>query len=203
VLLKLVTAPAQEPVTLAEAKAHLRVLHDSEDTYIANLVRAARVHIEVTTGRALVTQTWDFWLAGFPKGGTIELPRPPLQSVTWVKYRDADGVEQTLAADQYDVVAPGLIGTVEEAPDATWPATQRRSQAVNVRFVAGYSSEPQDMPEDVRAAMLMLVEHLYFNRGASTAESLKATPMGVDALLGPHRTAGWGPGQVLNEIETG
>jgi uncharacterized phiE125 gp8 family phage protein len=198
-LLQLITAPAVEPVTLPEAKAHLRVLHSAEDTLIEGLVKAARIHIEATTGRALVTQTWDFWLPAFPVSGVVELPKPPLQTVTWVKYRDLDGVEQTLDAADYLVVAPGLIGTVELAPDADWPATQTRQQAIAVRFVAGYGAAADSVPADLRAALLLMAEHLYYNRGAVTAENLKATPMGVDALLGPHRTFGWGPSQLVHE----
>jgi uncharacterized phiE125 gp8 family phage protein len=201
VLLKLVTPAVADPVTLAEAKAQLRVLHEAEDAAIERYLRAASIHTEVITGRALITQAWDFWLPGFPPSGQIELPRPPLQSVTWIKYRDLDGAEQTLAPDQYDVVAPGIIGTVDRAPGATWPATQRRSQAVNVRFVAGYGSAPENIPEDLRAAILLLVEHLYHNRGATTAENLKAMPMGYDALTGTHRSFGWGPSQLINEFE--
>jgi uncharacterized phiE125 gp8 family phage protein len=199
-LLKLVTPAAADPVTLLEAKQHLRVLHDAEDSLITNYLKAASIHTETTMGRALINQTWDFWLPSFPrKSEMIELPKPPLQSVTWVKYRDLDGVEQTVPDTDYLVVAPGIIGTVELAPGAVWPSTQKRSQAVNIRFIAGYGATPTDVPEDLRAAILLLTEHLYRNRAASTDEALKATPMGFDALTGKHATHGWGPGQVANE----
>lgn len=200
-LLALVTPPVQEPLELAEAKQHLRVLHDAEDTLIGNLIKAARLHTEATTGRALITQTWDYWLSAFPRSGVIELPRPPLVSVAFVKYRDSDGTEQTLDPLSYLAVVPGIIGTVETAPGASWPATQTRRQAVNVRFVAGYGDNPGDVPEDLRTAMLLLIDHLYYNRGATTAENLKATPMGVDSLLAGQRTFGWGPSQVINVVE--
>ncbi len=198
-LLQLVTPPGVEPVSLAEAKSHLRVLHASEDTLIITYAKAARLHVESTLGRALVTQAWDFWLPTFPNSGVIELPKPPLQSVTWVKYRDLDGVLQTLAAGDYTVVAPGLIGFLEEAPEATWPATQTHAQAVNVRFVAGFGNAGSDVPDDLRVGLLLLIEHLYHNRGATTAEALKSTPMGIESLLGPSRTFGWGSPQVIND----
>jgi uncharacterized phiE125 gp8 family phage protein len=199
-LLRLATPPALEPVTLAEAKEHLRVLHGAEDALIGRLIKAVREHAEPSTGRAFITQTWDFWLPAFTRSGLIELPRPPLQAVTWVKYLDRDGVEQTVDPVDYVVVAPGLVGTVQPAPDADWPATQRHPQAVSIRFTAGYGPAPADVPEDLRNAMLMLIEHLYHNRGASTEAALKATPTGVDALLGPHRTYGWGTSQLINEL---
>lgn len=206
-LLQLVTAPPAEPVTLAEAKAHLRVLHASEDAKITSCVKAARLHTEATTGRALITQTWDFWLPKFPASGVIELPRPPLQSVAHVKYSDPDGLEQTLATNLYEVVAPGVIGFLELVPNATWPATRAVTKAVNVRFVAGYGANPENVPEDIRSAVMLLTEHLYFNRGATTVEALKATPLGVDSLLGGHRTFGWGPPQLVHvgkgELESG
>lgn len=196
-LLQLITPPTAEPVSLAEAKAHLRVAHASEDTLISTLIKAARLHVEATLGRALVTQTWDFWLPAWPESGVLELPRPPLQSVTYVKYRDLDGVTQTLSTGDYVVVAPGIVGTVEEAPGATWPSTQTHPQAVNVRFVAGFG-DAETVPDDIRCALLLIVEHLYRNRGATTEQALKATPMGVDALLGGHKTFGWGPPQLVH-----
>src|SRR5688572_5645345 len=100
--LTLVTPPVEEPVELDQAKLHLRETEDAEDELIEGLVLAARQHVETDTARALITQTWDLTVDSL--GCQIELPKPPVQSVTSVKYLDSEGVEQTLPTDQYRVV---------------------------------------------------------------------------------------------------
>lgn len=183
--------PAAEPVTLAEVKAHLRVLHASEDTLITRLARAARVHIETVTSRAFITQSWKLWLDAFPASGVIELPRPPLVGVSAIRYVDADGATQTLATSVYHVVTQGFQGRIERKASQSWPATDEHPQAVEIEFVAGYGGDSTAVPEDLRNAILLQAEHFYFNRGATTETRLEMNPMGVDALIGPYRTHGW------------
>lgn len=197
-LLVRTTAPAVEVVSLAEAKAHLRVLHDSEDTEIARFVRVARDHVERTLSRALVTQTFTLYMPAFPGRdrrtglSRIILPRPPLQSVTHVKYRDVDGVEQTLSASSYHVLAEDeLEGCVEKAASVTWPSTDKHPRAVEVRYVAGYGAAASDVPEPIRNAVLMLAEHLYFNRGETSDGALSKNPVAAEALLAPYAIHGW------------
>lgn len=90
--LVLQTAPTTEPVTTAEAKTHLRVTTSDDDTYIGTLITVARRHVETITGRALINQTWDYFLDNFPPGDKIVIPLPRLSSVTTVKYTDKDNV---------------------------------------------------------------------------------------------------------------
>ena len=106
------SAPSVEPLTTAEAKAHLRVDGTAEDAYIDECVTDARGTIEELTGRALITQTWDLWLDGWPAFGVITLPRPPLQSVTSVVYYDTDDTEATLSSANYLVDADSHLGRV-------------------------------------------------------------------------------------------
>src|SRR5690348_16556758 len=97
--LRLIADPATEPVSLAEAKAHLRVTASDEDALISALIIAAREAAEHELGRALITQTWEKTLDLFPDA--IELTNPPVQSVASVQYLDIDGVEQTLSSVSY------------------------------------------------------------------------------------------------------
>jgi uncharacterized phiE125 gp8 family phage protein len=95
--LKLVTPPAIEPVTLAEAKAHLRLDTESDDGYVPALITAARERVELFLRRALITQVFECTVDDFPAHDrAIDLPRPPLQSVEWIKYPDTAAVLQTL-----------------------------------------------------------------------------------------------------------
>lgn len=188
--LTLVTAADELPVTLAEAKAHLRVLNTADDTYISGLILAATAHLDGRSGvlgRSLVTQTWDLRCNAFPCGtrGRIELPLPPLQSVTSVKCLDGTGTEQTLDSAAY-VVEPGhIFGRIRPAYGLTWPATLDDDGAVRIRFVAGYGAA-SDVPAAIKHAILLLVGHWWVNREA-VGDVKGPVAMTVDALVAPYR----------------
>lgn len=188
---EIVTPPADEPVSLGEVKAHLRILHGSEDAKIAAFARAARAHAEKTLSRALIAQTHRVYLSGWPADGKIPLYMPPLISVTSVKYLDTSGVERTLAADQYHVVKNYFEPMIVRRSGVTWPATDTHPQAVWVDYQCGFGTTPSSVPEDIRNGVLMLAEHFYFNRGETSETNLVRNPVAVDALFGPHKTHGW------------
>ena len=165
---KLVTAPIEEPVTPDEAMAQLRIdqegdaNYDDNLTYIASLITTARKHCESFQGRLYCTQTWDLYLDEFPD--EIELPGAPLQSVTWVKYKDQDGVIQTLDSDEYVVDTVSEPGRIVLAYGEVWPMTLDEIQAVQVRYIAGYGA-PADVPETAKQAILLKITDLYEHRG--------------------------------------
>lgn len=194
--LVLVSGPAIEPVSLAEAKLHLRVDDDqtAEDALILGLIRAAREQTEAQTRRALVTQTWDARYTAFPDdNGRLELPRAPLQSVASVAYLDSTGATTTLDPGDYMVDTASEPGAVVLAYGGAWPTPTLYPLApVRVRFTAGYGEGAGDVPESIRAAMLLLVGHLYEHREAvvtASSASVGSLPLvqGVDALLWPYR----------------
>jgi uncharacterized phiE125 gp8 family phage protein len=109
--LKLITAPAAEPVSTSEAKSHLRVDTTADDTYIGTLITVARQNVESHLRRALISQTWEVVLDAFP-AGVIRLPKPPLASVTSIKYTDDEGNESTYSSANYVVdsdTEPGRV----------------------------------------------------------------------------------------------
>ena len=193
---RLITAPAVEPVTLAEAKAHLRVDHTAEDALIAMYLQAARQDCEEWTARAFVTQTWELVLDKFP-ADEILLPRPPLQSVESVKYDDAAGQETTLATTEYDVDSASQPGWV--VPVTTgWPtSTFEGINSVRIRYVAGYlmPDSPADLtsaiPGSIKAAILLHLGRLYENReDVVVGTVVNAMPIGTaEYLLRPYRVA--------------
>lgn len=156
--------PAVELVTTAEAKAHLRVLHADDDTYIDTLVVLARKKLEKEADRAFVTQTWEMHLDRFPDEPEIEFPRAPLQSVTSVGYTDTNGDAQTFSAESYIVDTSGECGRIGLAEGESWPATQPVIDVVTITFVAGYGDAASDVPEHVKHWVLLYVAHLYENR---------------------------------------
>lgn len=183
--LTLVTGPTREPVTLAEARAQCRIDSSVEDGLIAGDILAARQHVEIYTRRAMLTQTWDQTLDEL--GTEIVLLKPPVQSVTSVKYLDASGVEQTLNSSQYRLVqrSTGEF-VIVPAYGVTWPTVQPVESAVTVRFVAGYSSDA--FPEPLRKAVLLLVSHWFENRSAVDERGTAAEiPLGFEALVFPFR----------------
>ncbi len=176
------TPPAVEPITLAEAKLHLRVDLDDDDDLITSLIVAARQVCEGRLRRALVTQVWDLTLCGFPECGPIRVPLPPLVSVGSVKYRDGAGVQQTLSGSVY-VVAAGTPGAIHLADGQSWPTTQEHPEAVTVRFTAGYGAAAA-VPDCIKAAMKLLIGHWYENREAVNVGNITSeVPMAVTALL--------------------
>lgn len=186
--LSLVTPPAVEPVTLTEAKAHLRRDDTADDTLIATLITAARQNLDGRDGwlgRALVTQTWDLTIDGaFPD--EIAVPLPPLQSVTSVTYVDTDGATQTLATDQYRVLTDRAPAMIVPAHGVTWPSTRDQKAAVTVRFVAGYG-DADDVPAPIKAAMLLHIGTMYRDRESVNIGNIVNDLPTYAALLAPYR----------------
>ena len=185
--LVLVTPPQEEPLSLGEAKDHLRVTSTGEDSLIGRLIVTARQSVERRLGRALPTQTYDYFLDAFPRGDAIEVPRPPLQSVTSVKYTPDGGVETTFASADYLVDTTGHPGRIVLGVSEAWPSDQL--QAINglvVRFVAGYGNTPTDIPEPIRQAVLIYLATLFEHREAVVAGTTVSPLPTVDRLLDPY-----------------
>ena len=188
--LKEITPPAEEPITASEAKASpsLRVAVATDDTDIAALIKTARLMAETRTMHALVTQTWELVLDGFPTGGIV-VPMPPLQSVTSIKYIDTDGDEQTLGATLYAVDGDSIPGLIVPAYGETWPTDVRdQVNAVRVRFVAGFGAA-SDVPEDIKSWIKIMVGTLYDNpQAVVVGQTVMSIPRNfVDALLDDYR----------------
>lgn len=165
-MLSQLSAPATEPLTLAEAKLHLRVDADltDDDTLISALIVSARQQAEHRTGRALVTQQWRLGLACFPDD-SLELPKPKLQSVQSVTYLDGDGVRQTLAGTEYDVITDELVGRLLPAYGKAWPACRQHPGSVQVSYTCGYGAA-SDVPQSIKAWMLLAIGAWYEQREA-------------------------------------
>ncbi|MBA3588298.1 head-tail connector protein [Methylibium sp.] len=182
---KLITAPTAEPITLAEAKLHLRVDSTDEDALITALIVAARQGAEQMTGRALMPQTWEIALDGFPD--EIELQHPPLASITSVSYLDEASAAQTLSAAAYVIDSYSQPERLSLVADTEWPATLEQANAVIVRFVAGYASAAA-IPQEIKQWMLLRIGLLYEHR-ESVAGSLAPLPF-ADRLLDAYRVGG-------------
>lgn len=197
---RVVTAPPVEPVTLAEAKTHLVIDTDvtADDTYVTALIQVAREYAENYTRRAFVQRTLELTLPYFSGyQAEICLPQPPLQSVTHIKYLDADGVLTTIAAADYQVDTYRHPGRVKPAYLDSWPVVTRGDfNAVQIRYIAGYdlgAGSPTDytsnIPKALKQWMLLRVGSMYRDRepviiGAAVAELPRNHVDGLlDALI--------------------
>lgn len=186
-----ITAPADEPLTVAEAKAHLRVDSAADDALIQRLIGAARRKVEAEVGRALITQTLELTLDTWPGGGApVVIPQPPVSSVTSVKYVDPAGVLQTWSSAQYQVNLARAPAHLRPAYGYCWPTIRCQMAAIQVRYVAGYGAASADVPEDIRAAMLMIIGHLYEHREDVADFQVYSVPKAADWLLANYRV-GW------------
>jgi uncharacterized phiE125 gp8 family phage protein len=181
---KPVEFPLGEPVSLPEARRHLRLDNADEDDYVSGLVTAARQHCESFQGRVYFTQSWDLYLDVFP-GGCIKLPLPPLQEITYIKYRDWQGIIRTLDSSEYVVDIFSEPGLICHAYGKSWPATYPESNSVQIRFVAGYGSAA-DVPQEVKHAILLKVADLYEHRGGDEGVD-KNIEEAIESLLWPDR----------------
>ena len=162
--LKRTLDPATEPVTLEEVKRQCNAVATDEDLAFDLWIAAAREMVEAAANRSLVTQTWRLQLSDWPDD-EIELPRPPLQSVTSITYYDADGVQQTLSTDVYQVDADREPAIVVLKPNQSWPTHDYRHNGIVVTYVAGYGAESA-VPARAKQAILLLVAHWYRVREA-------------------------------------
>jgi uncharacterized phiE125 gp8 family phage protein len=184
-----VIPPLTEPVSLAEARAHLRLDTTDTDATLAGYIITARQYAEAYTRRAFLTQTWD---ASFDydwptvRGCVrLDLPLAPVISVSSVTYTDADSITQTVDSTDYLVRGTGAENFPYIVPDdgVTFPETLAIPETIRVRFIAGYGSQLGDVPEPIRTAILLHTEILYDRNPASMAV-LQAVR---DSLLDPFR----------------
>ena len=158
---KIITPVSTEPILLPEAKLFLKVDVTDDDSLITGMVKSAREYCEAITGRAIAAQTIEAYLDGFPCKHEIELPHPPLVSVTSVKYKDFAGVETTMTADQYIADVDSDVGRIVLSYGKLWPSfIPYPVNPIKIRFTAGYTV----VPEQIRQAMHLHFGYFYYNR---------------------------------------
>jgi len=197
----LVTAATEYPVSLADAKLHLRVDIDEDDDLITALIGAATEHVEAATGRALVTRTVDFYAPSFPcNSGEIELPLSPVSSVTNLIFTDSAATAHTWTVSGTNLL--NELGTINAHVDLVnapprlvlaysqvWPSNVlKTANALKVRFVAGYGAATT-VPLWAKQAMLLLIGTWYMQRESITIDQRESliVPHTVDLLLAPNK----------------
>lgn len=161
------TAPTTEPITLAEAKLHLRVDGTDEDALITALIQAAREYCENYCNRAILTQTVTLKMQSFPSStegiGGIDLRFGKVQSITEIKYFDTDNVEQTINAADYSLLNMFESYIVAPVYNTCFPTTRGDFANITVTYLAGWATVAE-VPQVIKLAMLLFIGSSYENR---------------------------------------
>lgn len=184
-MLKLITAPTVEPVTLTEVKEQTVIGFTTDDTLLTRLISVARAEAESITRRSLAPQTLEVVLDTWPRW-EINLPRGPVTAVSSVKYYDEDAVEQTLSTSIYETDLDSIVARVQPRDGEEWPDLATMVNAVRVRYTAGWTAAT--CPVEIKQWILVRVASLYAQRenflAGSNAPAVAMMPRSfADALL--------------------
>ena len=201
---KLLVEPAIEPITLADAKQHLRMEVSDDDALITLLIAAARQYAEQLTRTSFITQQWSLVLDAFPgpslmgvpaglpwslPGHALLLEHGPVQSIDSITYMDMASAVQTMPSANYIADMTGLLARVTPKFGQIWPITLPQIASVSVNFTAGYGTTADKVPAGLVQWMKLRIGTLYENREeVVTGRGITVTPMPfIDGLLDPYR----------------
>jgi len=193
--LKVKTPPKVEPVDINDIKEHLRITNAQEENYLETLVAAARETCEKQSNRSYVEQTLVATFNDWPEF-PIELPRPPVQSVEKIEYKDKDGILTIWNSDNYIVDNYSFIPKIYKDYNAELPNVElAKVNAIQITYIAGYASDDsgdttnytKNIPARYKHAIKLLVGEWYRMREEITESKPTTIPDGVDRLLSSDR----------------
>lgn len=179
-----IAGPAAEPLTLAEAKAFLRVDADAEDTLIAALIPVARRFVESHTGRVLMEQTWRLTRDAWPRGGVFVLPVAPVRQILAATVADAAGNPLAIPEGVLSLSASRAPAVVRVDLSRA-PVPQVAHGGIVLDVLAGYGADASAVPMDLMQAVRLLVAHFFEHRDG--AGDTLALPAAVERLIAPYR----------------
>lgn len=192
------TAATIKALTVADAKTHLNVTHNEDDSLISDYIDAATKVLQDRCGRCFVEETRKLVMNGFDDkryvhDRVIYLPRSPVSSVSSITYVNSSaGTTSTLASTDYVVSAYDKPGRISEAYNATWPTPRCQPNNVTVTYLTGSSTTTASVPANIKQALRMLVAHWYRNRESALVGTVSTEiSMGLDALLESERLEGY------------
>lgn len=183
--LKLIDGPECYPVTLAEVKAQRNRADTLDDAYLTACIKALTQQAEHITGRQLVSAVYELTVESWNPQLVIDLPKPPLQSVTSITSVANDGTETVLDTSTYEVLTDTLVGQVRPAYEEEWPDVRQ----LVIRYTCGYpttgSPAVSTTPEAIKQWMLARIGTMdQFREMLIAGQSIEAMPHDfVDCLL--------------------
>lgn len=185
---KVIVQPASEPVTLDEAKTHLRVTGTDEDAYITSLIKVARRMCEHDANLSFITQERQITLDHFPCH-ELHIMNGPVQSME-ITYVDTNGDTQTLTSGT-DYTADLVSNPARICPVNSWPCTKRQLNAVTISAVCGWTNDDHDLlPDEIKQAILMQVATLFEGRQDEVQSGTAMVNMNSHFLLDSVRAYG-------------
>lgn len=179
---RLLSAPAAEPVTLADLKRHLEIDDAASDDFLTPLIVVARAAIERLTGQLMITQSWRISLDAVPEDGLVRLPVAPVQTVSAVRVFDGLGGSLTWPGSAYTL---DLVGEPARLLfHGSLPLPGRRLNGIEIDLVAGYGASAAAVPADLVQAVKLIAAHWYARRGDMDAGEI---PADVLLLTGGYR----------------
>lgn len=195
--LVMTSGPGLEPITLAEAKAHLRVDGSAEDALIQSLIVTSRLHVEAALGLALVTQSWAWFLDRWPRQTAtmsarpvtrVALPLRPVQAIGHVKLWHSDGTSLPLPPGSFHLDGLSTPARIVWLPGTPPGTPERPAGGIEIAFTAGFGAAASDVPPTIRHALKLLVAHWYEHREpVEIGSGVNAVPPMVSELLAPYR----------------
>lgn len=184
---KVKTAAGSYPVTLAEAKLHLKMDDISaDDDLITSLIIAATQNAQDYTGIFFIDTVIEEVFDSFPKGSkqSLYLTVGEVSSVASVKYYDENEVLQTWNSSNYIVDTYRSQARIATAQNADFPTySTDRINSVVVEYTSGFGSAASNVPDVIKAAIKLTIGHLYTYR----EDSVKKLPTAAEYLLNPYR----------------
>ena len=219
--LKVTTQPTIEPISIEEAKEHLRLDDDVDDIPVKTFIKASRLWAEKYTGRAFITRTLqqsvdstasilDPLYEGIRTGietraysNYIELAASPAISVTSINYYNDSDTQSTWATSNYYVDTISDLGRIYLRDGGTFPTDLRAANGLEINYTAGYGSSRSDIPDDIRLAMLQYMTFVYEHRGEQEGGTPPMPPKILSTLLNPYKIIRLGVHPYANILRTG
>jgi uncharacterized phiE125 gp8 family phage protein len=185
--LVLTSGPALEPITVAEAKAHMRIDGTAEDVLIASLILTARLHLEAALDLAFITQSWTLVMDTWGRGPSIDIPLSPLLSINAVRVKTGPSTTTLIPATSY------VVDIASRPARLVWNATAKPepyppANGIEIDFTAGFGASAAPVPAPLRHALLLLTAHWYEHRDPGEIGSNEArVPAAISDLIQPFR----------------
>ena len=215
-----VTKPADEPLGLTEVKDFLRLDDQIDDSFVRAFIIAAREFAENYTGKAFITRTVKFSIDGISEVDSglwegmktgpymtyyndyIELPVAPAIAVSSIVYYDDADNQSTWPTTAYYADTVREPARIVLRDGQSFPTNLRKANGMEITYTAGYGSNPTDVPEAIRVAMLQYIVHMYEHRGDDEGKAVEFPPL-IRSLLQPYKTMRYGDSPYMATYKSG